>query len=397
MRSDGSRHTLADLYHENTNFNFLQRRWRWALLSGVLIVVSLAGFFLRDGLNLGLDFTGGTSWQLTSTSGKPVSTGDVRDLLEGLSVKEPKIVVLGGNGLRIEASTVSNATESRVTEALAKYAGVNPRVVSVSEVGPSWGNRVSQQALEALGLFFVAVALYLSFRFEAKMAAAAIVAVVHDIAITVGIYAVTGIEVTPATVIAFLTILGFSLYDTVVVFDKIKENTPQLTTVKGMTYTAMANRSLNEVLMRSLNTSFVALLPVTSLLVVGVGFEGAVALREFGLALFIGLIIGAYSSIFVATPILAWWKEREPRYRALADRSASRAGRDLAMAGGGKIARPNDLAALADAAEPPVQPDPAPGRKTPASKPPVPKPPTSKQDNVVIAPRPRQQKARKRK
>ncbi len=209
-----------------------------------------------------------------------------------------------------------------MTAALAKYAGVKISAISVSEVGPSWGQQVSREALLALVFFFLAVSLYLTLRFEFKMAMAAIAAVVHDILITVGVYAVTGYEVTPATVIAFLTILGFSLYDTVVVFDKIKENTPQLTTVKGLTYTSMANRSLNQVLMRSLNTSFVALLPVTSLLVVGVGLEGALALRDFGLALFIGLMIGTYSSIFVATPLLVSWKEREPRYRALAERSA---------------------------------------------------------------------------
>ena len=384
MRPDGSRHTLKDLYHENTNYDFLHRRWRWVLISSLLILVSLAGFVLRDGLNLGLDFTGGTSWQLTAAKGKNVATGDVRSVLDAQRVKDPKIVVLGGSGLRVEASTVSLATEAKITAALAKYAGVNSRAVSVSEVGPSWGDKVSRQALYALGLFFVAIALYLSLRFEFKMAVAAIVAVIHDIAITVGVYAVTGIEVTPATVIAFLTILGFSLYDTVVVFDKIKENTPQLTTVKGLTYTAMANRSLNEVLMRSLNTSFVALLPVASLLVVGVGLEGALALREFGLALFIGLLIGAYSSIFVATPILAWWKEREPRYRALADRSASRAGREMAMAGGGR----SDAAGLDEdfADEPEEKPGRAAAPATPA-----------KSDTVVIAPRPRQQKARKRK
>ena len=168
-------------------------------------------------------------------------------------------------------------------------------------------------------------------------------------------------------------------------FDKIKENTPQLTTVKGLTYTAMANRSLNEVLMRSLNTSFVALLPVASLLVVGVGLEGALALREFGLALFIGLLIGAYSSIFVATPILAWWKEREPRYRALAERSASRAGREMAMAGGGR-ATASDLHDddIVDESQEKS------GRTTSPA-------PAAKTDTVVIAPRPRQQKARKRK
>ena len=384
MRPDGTRHTLKDLYHERTNFDFLHRRWRWVLISSVLILVSLAGFVLREGLNLGLDFTGGTSWQLTAANGKSVSTGDVRSVLDAQRVKDPKIVILGGSGLRVEASTVSLGGEVKITAALAKYAGVNTRAVSVSEVGPSWGDKVSRQALYALGLFFVAIALYLSLRFEFKMAVAAILAVIHDIAITVGVYAVTGIEVTPATVIAFLTILGFSLYDTVVVFDKIKENTPQLSTVKGLTYTGMANRSLNEVLMRSLNTSFVALLPVASLLVVGVGLEGALALREFGLALFIGLLIGAYSSIFVATPILAWWKEREPRYRALADRSASRAGREMAMAGGGRVS-------AADLDDDIVDELPEKSGRTTSPGPAV------KTDTVVIAPRPRQQKNRKRK
>ena len=384
MRPDGTRHTLKDLYHENTNFDFLHHRWRWVLISSVLILVSLAGFVLRDGLNLGLDFTGGTSWQLTAANGKSVSTGEVRSLLDAQRVKDPKIVILGGRGLRVEASTVSLGNEAKITAALAKYAGINNRAVSVSEVGPSWGDKVSRQALYALGLFFVAIALYLSLRFEFKMAVAAILAVIHDIAITVGVYAVTGIEVTPATVIAFLTILGFSLYDTVVVFDKIKENTPQLSTVKGLTYTGMANRSLNEVLMRSLNTSFVALLPVASLLLVGAGLEGALALREFGLALFIGLMIGAYSSIFVATPILAWWKEREPRYRALAERSASRAGREMAMAGGGR-ASASDLDD--DVVHEPREKS---GRTTSPA-------PAAKTDTVVIAPRPRQQKARKRK
>jgi preprotein translocase subunit SecF len=156
---------------------------------------------------------------------------------------------------------------------------------------------------------------------------AAIIAVVHDIAITVGVYAISGFEVTPATVIAFLTILGFSLYDTVVVFDKISENTPSLGSERGDTFSAMVNRSMNSVLMRSLNTSFVALLPVASLLVVGSGILGAVTLRDFALALFVGLLVGAYSSIFVATPILAWIKEREPRYRALRARSATQMAR----------------------------------------------------------------------
>jgi preprotein translocase subunit SecF len=384
MRSDGRRHTLKDLYHEDTEFDFLGRRWRWALISGILILISIIGFVAHDGLNLGLDFTGGTSWQLTTVSGKSPTAADLRTLLEREGIKDPKIVILGNRGVRVEATTVNLAREGKVTASLAKFGGVNVAAVSVSEVGPSWGKKVSTEALIALGLFFIAIAAYLSLRFEPKMAVAAIVAVIHDIIITVGVYAVTGFEVTPATVIAFLTILGFSLYDTVVVFDKIKENTPQLTTVKGLTYTAMANRSLNEVLMRSLNTSFVALLPVASLLVVGVWLEGAPALREFGLALFIGLLVGAYSSIFVATPILAWWKEREPRYRALAERSTSRSMREMATVGA-----PASPAEAADAQD--LDRDSAvdPPRGAPA--------PAAAKDAPVIAPRPRQQKSRKRK
>ncbi len=373
MKPDGTRHTLKDLYHENTAYDFLHRRWRWVLFSGLLLLVSVLGFVLRDGLNLGLDFTGGTSWQLTVAKGQSTSTADLRALLVEQKVSDPKIVLLGTGGVRVETLTPSPEREQAVTEALAKYGNVKVASVSVSEVGPSWGEKVSREALIALLMFFVAIALYLSLRFEFKMAVAAIIAVIHDIAITVGVYAVTGIEVTPATVIAFLTILGFSLYDTVVVFDKIRENEPHLNTVKGLTYTDMANQSLNQVLMRSLNTTFVALLPVTSLLVVGVWIEGALALREFGLALFIGLIIGGYSSLFVATPILAAWKEREPRYRALAERSAQRSKRDSVMI---PVGGPTDDS----------------GSESVASR-----PPTVSDSGVVIAPRARQNKGKKKK
>ena len=399
MRPDGRRHTLRDLYHEDTYYDFLHRKWRWALISGVLILVSVLGFVLRDGLNLGLDFTGGTSWQLTVAKGKNVSTGDVRSLIESNGVKDPKIVILGSNGIRVESSQVSRAEEEKITAALAKYGGIGVKAISVSEVGPSWGEKVSTQALLALGLFFVAIALYLSLRFELKMAAAAIVAVIHDILITVGVYAVTGIEVTPATVIAFLTILGFSLYDTVVVFDKIKENTPQLTTVRGLTYTGMANRSLNQVLMRSLNTSFVALLPVASLLIVGVGLEGALALREFGLALFIGLIVGAYSSIFVATPLLVAWKEREPRYRALAERSSVRAARDAQAAMSTTFGEDQDEAEAAGEARPGTPAGDAPAAPAAPTQKPKPAAPAAGTGAAapVIQPRARQQKSRKRK
>jgi len=195
--------------------------------------------------------------------------------------------------------------------------------VLVKSVGPTWGDKVSQKALQALIVFFVVIAIYLTFRFEWRMALAALIAVIHDIIVTVGVYAITQFEVVPATVVAFLTILGYSLYDTVVVFDKVRENQARLGTERGDTYSAMVNRSLNQVLMRSINTSLVAVLPVASLLIVGTYVFGGLVLRDFALALFVGLLTGAYSSIFVATPLLAWLKEREPRYRALRARAAT--------------------------------------------------------------------------
>ena len=373
-RPDGRRHTLKDLYHEDTYFDFLSRKWRWALVSGIFLVASVVGLVVHGGLNLGLDFTGGTAWQVT-VGAKDPSTSEIRDLLDGVGVSGAKIVIVGGEEVRVESGDVTRAQQEDVTAALAKFGGVNVSAVSVSEVGPSWGAKVSSEALKALAVFFLVIALYLTFRFEFKMAIAAIVAVVHDVFVTIGVYAITGFEVTPATVVAFLTILGFSLYDTVVVFDKIKENVPQVGTVRGLTYTAMANRSLNQVLMRSLNTSFVALLPVASLLVVGVGIYGALALRDFGLALFVGLLVGAYSSIFVATPILAWWKEREPRYRALEERSMSRASKQEMGTRSAKVA---DNAQAVPASKAGTTPE------------------TAAESGALIQPKPRQPKSRRR-
>ncbi len=302
--------------------------------------------------------------------------------MEGLGVKDPKIVIVGSKGVRAQGQDLSQAKTDKITEALAQYGGISRNSVSVSSVGPTWGATVSSKALRALIIFFFVIALYLSLRFTIKMATAAIIAVIHDILITIGVYAITGFEVTPATVIAFLTILGFSLYDTVVVFDKIRENERLVGTTNNLSYTDMANTSLNQVLMRSLNTSFVALLPVASLLVVGVWIYGALALRDFGLALFVGLLTGAYSSIFVATPILAWLKEREPKHRAVAARVETRAQRAAAPEYQGE---PEAVAAAAKAGAgtAPV------ATSAPTGRPGGPAP--------VITPRPRQQRGRKRK
>src|SRR5215470_14504526 len=314
------RHTLADFYHERTHFNFIDRSWRWLLLSGTLVLISLIAFAVR-GLNLGIDFDGGTQWQFTMSKGS-ASVNDIRDVLKPLGLGDAKVLILGNDSARVQSKNLSPAKQQAVSNALANYAKVEVPNVLVKSVGPTWGDKVSQKALQALIVFFIVIAIYLTFRFEWRMAVAAIVAVIHDIIITVGVYAITQFEVVPATVVAFLTILGYSLYDTVVVFDKVKDNQARLGTVPGDTYSAMVNRSLNQVLMRSINTSIVALLPVASLLFVGSFVLGGQTLKDFALALFVGLLVGAYSSIFVATPILAWFKERQPKYRALRERAA---------------------------------------------------------------------------
>jgi preprotein translocase subunit SecF len=397
--------TLRDIYHERTHFDFIGRSWLWAAISGTLVVISLAALLI-SGLNLGIDFEGGTQWEFKVAKGN-VSSGDVRTALNGTAAGDAKILILGNNGVRVQVAELKPAERAKVTEALAKVASVKPSEVSIVDVGPTWGDQVSRKALTALIFFFILIAAYLTFRFEWKMALAAIIAVIHDIIITVGVYAVTQFEVTPATVVAFLTILGFSLYDTVVVFDKIKENTPTLGSERGDTYSAMVNRSMNQVLMRSINTSFVALLPVASLLVVGSGILGAVTLKDFALALFVGLLVGAYSSIFVATPILAALKEREPRNVALRERSEAQLLRDAATApapgGAPRAATVSVPAAEADPAteaddgadlEPPTDEVGVPGADpTASSAPPAPRPSAP---SAPVSARGRRQRGRKR-
>jgi preprotein translocase subunit SecF len=393
-RADGRRHTPADFYHERTDFDFTGRAWRWAILSGTVILIALIAIFTR-GLNLGIDFEGGTSWQVP-IKGKSASVTAVRDVIRPLGLSDAKVLVLkgdSGTSVRVQSKDIKPSEEDAVTDALAKYGGVQRTDVSVSTVGPTFGDQVRNNAVKALIVFFGLIALYLSIRFEWKMAGAAIVAVIHDIIITVGVYAVTGFEVTPATVVAFLTILGFSLYDTVVVFDKVKENVATIGTVRGDSYSKMVNRSMNQVLMRSISTSFVAVLPVASLLFVGSGLFGALALRDFALALFVGLLTGAYSSIFVATPLLAWWKEREPRYQALRERSAAQLARADAS-----VEAPVTEAERAEEPEP--EPEPAPAAAAVPAARPQPRPtsprPTSAPSSSTRTPRPRQQRRRKR-
>ena len=317
------RQELTDIFHEQTNYDFVGPKKKWFAISGVVIFIGLAALVLQ-GLNLGIDFKGGTSWEV-KVEGKKPTVASARTVVEGVGVVDPGIQILNGDTVRAEAKRTTIEDQTKVRAALAQYANAAEADVSINDVGPTWGREISEKAVRALVFFFLAIAGYLWLRFEWKMAIAALVAVVHDILITVGAYAVTGFPVTPATVIAFLTILGFSLYDTVVVFDKVDENVAGIGASGRETYSGVVNRSMNEVLMRSLNTTITAVLPVLSLLFVGAYLFQAVTLKDFALALFIGLATGAYSSIFIATPFLAVLKEREPRYTALRQKLAGRA------------------------------------------------------------------------
>jgi preprotein translocase subunit SecF len=295
-----------------------------------------------------------------------------------------------GNDIRVEAKPASAKARDEVTGALAKIAKTSLDKVNVDSVGPTWGKEISQKAERALAFFLVAIFAFIWVRFsEWKMSASALAALIHDILVTVGVYAVFGFPVTPATVIAFLTILGYSLYDTVVVFDKVDENTKGLAASGRMTYSDTVNLSMNQVLMRSINTSLVAILPILSVLVIGSGLLGASTLREFGLALFVGLVTGAYSSIFIASPMLAVLKEREHRYASIRQRieargaagtlltpAAAAAAAGLGRAGAERGAGDNgqDLLAPAAATRPAMSPGPggngvlAPGSATPSNR-----------------------------
>lgn len=303
---------LRRLYSFEDDIDF-RKGWKVAfLLSGILFVVGMIGLATK-GLNLGIDFRGGVAWQFPTNG---TSTQELRSGLATVGAGDATIQILnqGKNAMmRVEVGTSVDATKA--VTAMSKSTGQSESVIvaNQSQVGPSWGKDVSRKALRALIVFFIAVAAYISWRLEWRMAAGAILAVIHDVVLSVAVYAIFGFEVTPGTVIAFLTILGYSLYDTIVVYDKVKANEGHLTLGGDRTYTDMMNLSLNQTFMRSLNTTLSTILPVASILFIGAGVFGALTLREFGLALFIGLILGAYSSIFIASPIVAFLKEREPR------------------------------------------------------------------------------------
>jgi preprotein translocase subunit SecF len=333
------------LYRGEISFDFVSRQKLWYTISGAILVISLLALIFR-GLNYSVEFKGGSLFTVPATS--QVTQTGLTQVVQANGGSNPTATeVKPFNGRppywQVQTTQLSTTKSLQVERAIAQKFDINVGNISIQDVGSSWGSQVSQKAIEALIAFLIVIVIYLSIAFEWRMAASALVALAHDIVITIGVYALTGFQVSPATVIGLLTILGYSLYDTVVVFDKVRENTAPILGTRKSTYSDAANLALNQTLVRSINTSLTALLPVAAILVVGTLLLGNGELKDLSLVLFVGMLSGTYSSIFIATPVLADLKEREPQYKQLAKQVALRAA-------GGRAAQRKAAAATANAA-----------------------------------------------
>jgi preprotein translocase subunit SecF len=368
---------VSRLYRGETKFDFVGRRRIWFGISATIIILGIISLAVHGGLNLGIEFKGGTEWTIAAPG---VTQAEAVDAMKGTGVIDPTVELLGSGSrqtlnVQSDLNKLSQANQMQVsnnvqkalvaltaahappgshappstttttakptTTTTAKASGaaaasttttvpttttttVPVDKVSVTTVGPTWGQGITNDAIKALIIFFIVVAAYISIRFEPKMALAAFIAMIHDVLVAVGIYSIFNFQVTPDTVVAILTILGYSLYDTVVVFDRVRDNTRGIGTSGRLTYPQLINLSMNQTLARSINTSAVAILPVLAILLIGAQILGATTLQSYGLALFVGLLSGAYSSIFIASPVLSMMKEREDRWRAIEKRLRQR-------------------------------------------------------------------------
>ncbi len=398
---------IARLYRGETRFDFVGKRKIWFTVSSLIIALGIISIVLRGGLNLGIEFKGGTEWTIAAPG---VTQTEAADAMRGTGLIDPTVQLLGAGSkqtLNVQSDinrltqAQQDAVSTNVQKALLEVTAANapknstpptttttraptttttakagsaaagsttttsttapanaatktqPDKISITTVGPTWGSSITNKAIEALIIFFIVVGIYISIRFEPKMALAAFIAMVHDVLVTVGIYSIFNFQVTPDTVVAILTILGYSLYDTVVVFDRVRDNTKGIGSSGRLTYPQLINLSMNQTLARSINTSMVAIIPVLAILLVGAQFLGATTLQSYGLALFVGLLSGAYSSIFIAAPVLSMLKERDERWVAIAERlerrgegggtysalDAATMGTQMNMAAGGQISR----------------------------------------------------------
>ncbi|SNY55948.1 protein translocase subunit SecF [Paractinoplanes atraurantiacus] len=332
----------ARLYAGEANVNIIGRRKLWFAIAAVLVVISIASIAIR-GFHLGIEFAGGTSFSVPATTGSTTYTQDeVSDAVErAIKSVDPNAEVVssqtlgstggGGDTYTVRASTLTAAQAEQAKTALVTDLKLDATKVSDDQVSAAWGGQVTRQALLGLIIFLIVVMIYLIIRFEWRMAAAAVSSLLLDLIFTAGVYSLVGFEVTPSTVVGFLTILGYSLYDVVVVFDKVQENTRGITASSIRTYNEATNLAVNQTLMRSINTGLVALLPVGGLLFIGAGLLGAGTLKDLGLVLFVGMGFGVLASIMFAAPLLTVFKDREPKIKAhtarvLARRASAKSG-----------------------------------------------------------------------
>ncbi|MCU1544589.1 MAG: secF [Microbacteriaceae bacterium] len=307
-----------DLYTGARSFNFVGRRRLWYIIAAVLIIVSVVGPAVRGGFVFGIEFRGGSEFQVSQIKGlsddpienQDVASATVEDVVAG---SNPRVTTVGNSGIRVQTEQLTKTDSDDVAVALAGAFDVPQKQVTASFIGPSWGADITLSAFRALIVFLVLAAIVMALYFRTwKMSVAAIVSLLHDIVITAGVYGILGFEITPSAVIGFLTILGYSLYDTVVVFDKIRENTAEDGDNSSRTFGESVNLAVNQTLVRSINTGVVAALPVGAILFIGAVVLGAGTLRDIALSLFIGILIGTYSTIFIAAPLYAQLREKEP-------------------------------------------------------------------------------------
>jgi preprotein translocase subunit SecF len=335
------------LYQGTKNYKFIQNR-KWFYSASIILICACILFVVVNGFNLGIEFKGGSEFKITSVTdtSQQKAIDSVKSILPG---EEPAVAVIGENTLRIQTQPLEEGQLNKVRDALAKTYNIDKSDVTINSIGPTWGSDVLTKAVNGLLLFLLIAAIFMAIYFHnIAMAIGGIAALLHDMVITVGLYALIGWEITPATMIGFLTILGYSMYDTVVVFDKVRENTAHLESQTRATYEEYANLAVNQTMVRSINTTVVALLPVGSVLFVGAFILGAGTLRDIALALFIGMLVGAYSSIFLATPIVVSLTTKQKKIQAhTASVLAKR--EKLAESEGLDIDDPSLLAAVAPA------------------------------------------------
>ncbi|MDP9092026.1 MAG: protein translocase subunit SecF, partial [Actinomycetota bacterium] len=322
------------LYRGETRINFIGNRERWYFASLVLILICIASLGLR-GFNYGIEFAGGTQFQIPIAN-TSITTAEVNNAFAHANAKTggPAQVVGSGNSKQIvvKAEQLDPTKLSAVKAKVASDLNLPQSKITVQSVSSSWGHDITVKAIEGLIVFLIVVSIYIAIRFEWRMAVGGILALLHDLLIAAGIYSLVGFEVTPSTVVGLLTILGFSLYDTVVVYDKVAENSKDILAGSRMTFSEAANLAVNQTLMRSINTSLIALLPVAGLLFVGAGLLGVGTIKDLALILFVGLASGAYSSLFLATPIVVDLTEADPAYKALTKRVAAKRASEAAKA-----------------------------------------------------------------